>query len=67
MYSHKTTNTIDNDNRIMESNPYCITSVRFPHRTKERIEECVKKGYAMNSAEFIRMAVEKFLTECDAQ
>lgn len=48
----------------MESNPYCITSVRFPHRTKERIEECVRKGYAMNSAEFIRVAVEQYLNKC---
>lgn len=48
----------------MESDSYCVTSVRFPSRQKERIEKCVQKGYAMNSAEFIRIAVEKYITGC---
>ena len=51
----------------MESNSYYLTSVRFPLRQKERIEECVRKGYAMNSAELIRVAVDKYLSGCGVE
>ena len=42
-------------------------AVRFPQKDMESINECIEKGFASNTTDFVRLAVRKEIERCKVE